>query len=1100
MDHDIWNQHEVSHHFLCLSSRNPKLKLQPLKKVQGNSTPVSKLCITMANSTLATPVKGAQQTKEPLLVETPVKPLQNPTAITPSISHIGSPVTTPLFTPECTSLNDTRAKISLSPLETPKITKIHSPVGTPLCVALEKPFKTKNVSSTPRRSSRKSIKAVKSHVSEISSKTENELNYLEDSSTELKLSDKNCKLHEVVIDPVNKICNEDKIIDNMKFSESLFARSAGSAIVPNPLDWLPDSLHHAVVHRDGITSEPRLARKSDIVGGATRRLSFSNKKSKKQKIVIPEYDPDDDIFAQGLMPVQFNNIDSLKNQIGQLLNCADIPSPQLRKSYSCGMLNNVHETQAVTPVSSKRKQLKRTPSSAPKAAIKRTLSAPELQKPVSPIKSVLPPPPPPLPPSSTNTNASKAPSSSSKVSSEGKIRALLRARDIIKNIRQRAKNFPIMTSEVEKQPLDTESDKKKSEEITSPLAFENRESSSPSGSLKEATDTYELLPPTQPFESFILGDVTAYVEVISKNEDISAGVRKELMKLGATVVPAFNRDVPVTHVVFNDGNISTYKKAKKRNIPLVSVLWIEACRKAGVKVHESLFPPHQIERYESPAIQKELKKRKIMRFYSDETQRPSPRQRKGVVQKETPIQPSAETCIENSAVRKSACAPKWVEEIAGGNGRVRMLVKMTGISKKEFKELVNRPPTPDSDIDLDQNSPLPVRLLRKLAKNLPVRNNLDSDETSTNIEMSDIKASSSKRASCENSFTKKLTEIGEMEDRMEISNKQKEEVARNPSVSAVNMISQTEKTNVLDVTLRRKVSKRKLLSPVQESLIVDNVGDVNDNANTVVENPHSCTPKKLNGEKIEKKIKTDNAEIEWLDRPEINKIDEDEAVGSREKECVTNAVDPVRRSRRSSSYFVKTKRCSPSPILQRPAIVCTQLHTPDIDLVASVVEKLGMFVVEKNVTSYTTHVVAGASKRTMKLLKGMVRGCWIVSHEWVLRSLEAGKWLDEEEFELTTFSSSVQKYRLEKLSFGGIFKPDIFSSCGPIFVSSQATVPRGDLVELILLCGGETVSRINKAKIAVGKKYNDIICVTALWILDSVQYYCCKPFDNYHCT
>lgn len=33
-----------------------------------------------------------------------------------------------------------------------------------------------------------------------------------------------------------------------------------------------------------------------------------------------------------------------------------------------------------------------------------------------------------------------------------------------------------------------------------------------------------------------------------------------------------------THVVFKDGRLSTYKKAKLLNIPIVSILWIEACR------------------------------------------------------------------------------------------------------------------------------------------------------------------------------------------------------------------------------------------------------------------------------------------------------------------------------------------------------------------------------------------------------------------------------------------------------------------------------------------------------------------------------------------
>jgi len=52
--------------------------------------------------------------------------------------------------------------------------------------------------------------------------------------------------------------------------------------------------------------------------------------------------------------------------------------------------------------------------------------------------------------------------------------------------------------------------------------------------------------------------------------------------------------------------------------------------------------------------------------------------------------------------------------------------------------------------------------------------------------------------------------------------------------------------------------------------------------------------------------------------------------------------------------------------------------------VRSAVAKLGRnFVISDFVVDSTTHVVCGGNRRTMKLLMGIARGCWIVSLNWV---------------------------------------------------------------------------------------------------------------------
>ena len=101
---------------------------------------------------------------------------------------------------------------------------------------------------------------------------------------------------------------------------------------------------------------------------------------------------------------------------------------------------------------------------------------------------------------------------------------------------------------------------------------------------------------------------------------------------------------------------------------------------------------------------------------------------------------------------------------------------------------------------------------------------------------------------------------------------------------------------------------------------------------------------------------------------------------------------------------------------------------------------------EHNVSERTTHVVCGTVRRTINVLAGTVKGCWILSMDWVrrrrgrerrgkggregeergkgdwlfsisfkvLKSLEADHWLPEGPFELITDFPSAQVRERER--------------------------------------------------------------------------------------
>lgn len=58
----------------------------------------------------------------------------------------------------------------------------------------------------------------------------------------------------------------------------------------------------------------------------------------------------------------------------------------------------------------------------------------------------------------------------------------------------------------------------------------------------------------------------------------------------------------VSHVIFKDGTLKTYIKAKKFNIPLISVLWVEACRREQTLLPFETFVPFGLEKYDIPII------------------------------------------------------------------------------------------------------------------------------------------------------------------------------------------------------------------------------------------------------------------------------------------------------------------------------------------------------------------------------------------------------------------------------------------------------------------------------------------------------------------
>ncbi|XP_077438683.1 microcephalin isoform X2 [Vanacampus margaritifer] len=183
-------------------------------------------------------------------------------------------------------------------------------------------------------------------------------------------------------------------------------------------------------------------------------------------------------------------------------------------------------------------------------------------------------------------------------------------------------------------------------------------------------------------------------------------------------------------------------------------------------------------------------------------------------------------------------------------------------------------------------------------------------------------------------------------------------------------------------------------------------------------------------------------------------------------------------------------------------MVMTAMPTEKQNTVIQVVKALGGFSIADQVCESTTHVVSGEPKRTVNVLLGIARGCWILSFEWIMWCLELRQWISEEPYELSEQFPAAQICRLQRhLSSGSHYRQNLFQDQPPMFVSQHSQPPATSLVELIQLCGGTVCKTVRQAGICIGR-YSGRTPVgkrflSEQWLLDSITQLKQLDYDNY---
>ncbi|NWZ23175.1 MCPH1 protein, partial [Asarcornis scutulata] len=495
--------------------------------------------------------------------------------------------------------------------------------------------------------------------------------------------------------------------------------------------------------------------------------------------------------------------------------------------------------------------------------------------------------------------------------------------------------------------------------------------------------------------------ICAFVEVWSSNrtEDYSKAFEKQLLDMGAKVSKTFNKHV--THVVFKEGRLATWRKAQKAGVKIVSVLWVEKCRATGIHVDESLFPAV----YNNEGLLLKVSKHKCM-------------QPKDFVEKS----PENDKKLQR---RLDKMAKELAKQKIGINAETDTLVLLFEDDGSLVYSPVNKIRNQSSGME------------RRIKEMKEKRENLSP----TASQMSQTPPRSSPGDCLLSTCLTNAEDASLQEEQIE--------VCLNSSVDD------------LWGTDKPKRQKKEIAEPTcdtQTHIHVSRSASVNSPSCSY--DQKSLIPKQPNRSLIS----------------ECDVTDGSCKVFNEQKNKHNGGVRKTRR-------------------LQKPTrtLVMTSMSSEEQNTVIQVVNKLGDFLFSDVVCETTSHVVTGSPRRTLNIMLGIARGCWIVSYEWVLWSLEAGHWISEEPYELSSNFPAAPICRLQRHLSTGNYQQNLFSNQPVMFVSPTSQPPCKNLIELIQLSGGKVCKALRQAKICIGKypgkKYQEIKCLSEKWILGKTLYF-----------
>ncbi|NWZ83903.1 MCPH1 protein, partial [Poecile atricapillus] len=507
--------------------------------------------------------------------------------------------------------------------------------------------------------------------------------------------------------------------------------------------------------------------------------------------------------------------------------------------------------------------------------------------------------------------------------------------------------------------------------------------------------------------------IFAFVEVWSSNrtENYSKTFEQQLLDMGAKVSKTLNKHV--THLVFKDGRLTTWKKAQKMGVKIVSVLWVEKCRETGTHVDESLFPA--VDTNEGFLIP--IKKHKCMqpKDYVEQTPENNRKLQRRLNQM------AKELALQKTAVNAETDVPVLLFEDNGSliYSPVNKIKAQCNAMERRIKDIKEK---------RENLSPMGSQMTQRLPSASPEDYTLSTCILSNS---EDVLLPEEQMEDCLNSSCDYLWRTEKLKSQRIEAAEHDCDTWTDIHVSVSASVNSPSRSN-----------EQTSLTPKQHA---------RSGENEVSECHVTCSSCKIFDEQKNKH------------------------------------TGDLRKAGR----------------LQKPTrtLVMTSMSSEKQDTVIQIVNKLGDFLFSNEVCETTSHVIAGSPRRTLNVMLGIARGCWIVSYEWVLWSLELGHWISEEPYELSSSFPAAPICRLQRHLSTGKYQQTLFSNQPVMFVSPTSQPSCKKLIELIQLAGGKICKDLHQAKICIGKKpgkkYQEIISLSENWVLDSITHYMICPMENY---
>lgn len=669
--------------------------------------------------------------------------------------------------------------------------------------------------------------------------------------------------------------------------------------------------------------------------------------------------------------------------------------------------------------------------------------------------------------------------------------------------------------------------------------------------------------------SKVLQGVCAYVEVRSKCENRSKVIAEELRKLGADINEKLN--VNVTHVVFKDGTNRTWERAKKLNIPLVSVLWVDSCKKTLEHVNESVFCAEFPNKDQEEKLKlfpvkrtkfRSMQPKNLIEEFEESSQRCQRRRKRKDKNKILQNSYSSEPALSPI----TPCSFDMMPHITTPPSMKAKLLELSKFKDKDsssaeedtddikrnlFNNADNTSPytfqtplshsNPTSPISCQRN--FSDILSSNLLPELPCTMN-QKEKSKSFGHLSDLKPSSenlsNSRRSCNVNNQRTVSQDSWRENSQVQKHKSEcdstnnhQELSKPLSAISANTCNLSMEDFIINKPVHRKRYKHREtmnVLGVNESLFhgikhttCNSEPSKKADMSQAKHTESTTVPQTLSFSNAEvmtchKNLKENGASFSSTSADKDNVCTQSnvEERLQQELDCLkTDGItfDNISQSSSRSQVFpaeltsvllapvsenlsiIKEKNF---PTFQKPIkkyLVMTSMSSSEQEMAKSVTKALGGCVISDNVRKSTTHVICGNARRTLNLLYGLIQGCWLVSKQWVFKSMEAGKWIDERKFEMTDDYPAAKVYRQNKQRNRSL---PIFESCGPMFISTSSAPPRKDLVHFVQFCGGQVKNTMCNANFYVGEEFNpSMLSVSPQWILDSITHQKACPLERY---